>query len=148
MCHNCKKMSSQLTIFVSVSISITKKLTKLGNSKAAYKQIGRWSKAISSHLYYTIGNSEPKSKLRQDMWLSTTNHVCDIHEHDSEEFPQCRHDPLENIIDDKGVEWERDWLIPGNNTAKCLHNSPNFVTSSPASTLLSVYGLDFLIPIV
>lgn len=91
---------------------LSKKLRKLAQRRVAFVQIGRWVPALSTHLYYTIEHSPQKSELRLDMWKSATNHICNIHSHESDVFPQCLHGELTTKTED-GVTYERDWIDPG-----------------------------------
>lgn len=57
-----------------------------------------------------------ESALRKEIRLSTTNnHISNIHEHDSDVFPDCLHPALEEVkVDEDGQEWVRNWIDPGN----------------------------------
>lgn len=47
------------------------------------------------------------------MWLSIRNHICNVHQHDSTEFPVCLHEPLLPFTNDDGVLVDRDWVDKG-----------------------------------
>ena len=47
-------------------------------------------------------------------WLSTTNHIVDVHQGHGDRFPECQHGSLEN----------RKWLKKGNQYCCLLYGAP------------------------
>lgn len=45
---------------------------------------------------YWVARSTPDANqaLMAAKWTSVTNHIMNVHEHDSEDFPRCLHAPL------------------------------------------------------
>ena len=93
---------------------LQKKLNKLSSKRVAYRQVGKWTKPLVNHLYKTIETTDKYSEKRTEMWKSSVNHVCNIHNHQSEAFPKCLHGELEDTkIDEDGQVWTRDYINPG-----------------------------------
>ena len=73
--------------------------------------VGRWIPAIINHLYHVIGNTEPNTVLRKEWWMSVFNHICDVHQHPEHTlFKACAHGTVQDIVDDDGEVWTRQWL--------------------------------------
>ena len=100
-----------------------------------------WKRAILNHMYYNAATvPEGRPELLEAMWMSVTNHIMDIHEHDGE-YAYCDHPPIR--LDDE-EDGEKAWLEPGSPAAvlleEVLHSklllkdvrrlSPKFQTSS------------------
>lgn len=93
-------------------VGVKKKLSKLFSKSVKTKWCFKWIPAIINHLYRSICTTERKSDLRQEMWCSVANHLCNIHTHvDNKLYHKCQHDELPDIIvDDEGRRWRRGWL--------------------------------------
>lgn len=77
-----------------IHVGIRKKLLALSIQRVAYKVLRPWIPAIIDHLYHVVSNST--GNLRVEWWKSVINHCCNIHEHESVVFPECRHGPLDD----------------------------------------------------
>lgn len=111
--------------------AISKKLKKLSGARVANKQIGKWTHAITNHLYKVVSESDPESVLRRDWWKSAANHACNIHDHQSDIFPACKHGPREEEkLGEDGDTYVRDWIDPGNDSVHKKHVHTQFLDVS------------------
>lgn len=100
---------------------ITKKMKGLSAKRVTYKQASKWVPAVVNHLYKVVQDSDYGSSLRRYWWKSAANHICNIHDHEYEDFPACLHGPLEEErVDDDGKTYVRDWIDPGELPVTCL----------------------------
>ena len=104
---NCTYIVSHLLL-----TGLRKKLNKLASRRVSYKPISRWVPALVAHMWHVIENSTA-GLLRLDWWKSCSNHVANIHVHDSEEFPKCLHGEPTAMYNDDGEELIVDYLEPG-----------------------------------
>ena len=56
-------------------------------------------------------------------WMSSANHVCNIHSHDYEGFKQCVHDEPKKMYNDDGEELVVDYLIPGKSKLSMMYKN-------------------------
>lgn len=90
-----------------------KKLAKLGNKRVAFRPVLKYIPALVNHLYHVVANTG-LGQLRQDWWVSAANHVCGIHDHELETFPQCVHgEEDEETVDENGDTWQIKYIVPG-----------------------------------
>ena len=81
-----------------------------------------WKKAIINHLYYVAaeaGDDDQRRERGEAMWISISNHIQDIHEHEHELFQMCDHPHLPE--DGR----KRKWLKAGRYYA-CAHTHTHF----------------------
>lgn len=79
---------------------LKKKLANLA-LRAKYSSINEWIKSITNHLYWCVASTDDADE-REAKWRSVHNHVRNIHEHNTIEFPLCLHGPL-----------EKNWILKG-----------------------------------
>ena len=58
-------------------------------------QIRSWIKSIANHTYWVAASSGNNGQMKIDKWKSISNHLINVHEHNSEVFPQCEHGQLD-----------------------------------------------------
>ncbi|XP_067930909.1 uncharacterized protein [Watersipora subatra] len=89
--------------------NLRKRLTTLANSKVAYRILLDWIPAVINHMYHVISHTQ-SGQLRKEWWCSTVNHICDIHVHTYETFPECQHEQAEDVFDEEGNKLEVAYL--------------------------------------
>lgn len=109
-------------------------MKKLSLAKVANRQAGRWVPALINHLYKVVSETAPQSQLRTEWWKSAANHICDVHQHESELFPLCMHGELESErVGDDGEIYIRDFIDPGKSVYWSLSVLENSVILFPFS---------------
>uniref|UniRef100_A0A8C1U4M5 Uncharacterized protein n=1 Tax=Cyprinus carpio TaxID=7962 RepID=A0A8C1U4M5_CYPCA len=83
-----------------VSKGLAKKIDALGKERSCGEVLA-WRRSIINHLYWCASSSKTGEEA-VEKWKSVTNHVQNVHHHDSDLFPVCAHPPLEM----------RAWLTP------------------------------------
>ena len=83
-----------------------KKLEKGAKAKDCH-EIRPWIKSMSNHMYWVAASSGDDGDLKLAKWSSILNHVSNVHEGHSVEFPRCEHAEL--------LE-ERQWIKKGNSS--------------------------------
>lgn len=84
-------------------LGLSRKLENAAKKRGA-GQIRPWIKGIVNHTYWVAASSGDNGQLKLDKWKSISNHIINVHNHDSEIFPECEHGELE----------PRDWMRQGN----------------------------------
>ena len=74
------------------------------SKKKSGKDIQPWIKSINNHIYWVSSSCGTNQSLKVAKWLSITNHICNQHEGQSDQYQQCDHEPLTQ---------ERKWLQKG-----------------------------------
>ncbi|KTG47210.1 hypothetical protein cypCar_00017264, partial [Cyprinus carpio] len=82
------------------SPGLAKKIDALGKERSCGEVLA-WRRSIINHLYWCASSSKTGEEA-VEKWKSVTNHVQNVHHHDSDLFPVCAHPPLEM----------RAWLTP------------------------------------
>ena len=118
-----RKFSHQIIHFVYFQ-GLRKRVTALANKKVANNILHKWIPALVDHLHYVVSQT-PSGQLRKEWWMSAVNHICNIHTHEYETFPVCRHGelPTHEIAED-GTKLVPAYLNPG----RLVYN-PLFKTS-------------------
>ena len=76
-----------------------KKIYKLSKQRNC-EDAGLWRKAIINYLYWSAGSTpNGDSDMMKAKWLSSLNHIVNIHDHASPHFPACAHGTVE------GAKW-------------------------------------------
>ena len=71
-----------------------KKATALSQQKGC-EEIAGWIKSMSNHLHWCASSTpEADGELVLAKWLSIVNHMHNIHDNHSEQFPSCVHSEL------------------------------------------------------
>ncbi|XP_062570614.1 uncharacterized protein LOC134232645 [Saccostrea cucullata] len=100
-------------------------------------QIRPWIKSIVNHTYWVAASSGNNGQMKVDKWKSISNHLINVHEHDSEVFPRCEHGQL--------IE-PRDWMQQGSRYHKMVKDvveSPYLLRDLPKlSPVYQTYGLE------
>jgi hypothetical protein len=78
-------------------------LEALGKEREC-KVVREWAKNIVNHLYWVAATSTTGDEAIAK-WLSIANHVHNLHEHDSWQFPMCLHEDL-------GTNRKKKWIEP------------------------------------
>lgn len=92
---------------------LRKRLTSLASKKVANNILHKWIPALVDHLHYVVSMT-PSGQLRKEWWLTAVNHICDIHTHSFETFPECRHGQLPTCeIAEDGSRLVPGYLNPG-----------------------------------
>ncbi|KAH6920867.1 hypothetical protein HPB50_028142 [Hyalomma asiaticum] len=81
---------------------LNKKLLQAAKRKGC-TTIGRWSRSIINHLYFSVQHGGGNADLSVAIWLSLLNHVQDKHHGHSVHYADCQHAELE----------PREWIFPG-----------------------------------
>lgn len=84
-------------------LGISRKLETAAKSRGA-GQIRPWIKSIVNHTYWVAASSGNNEQMKTHKWKSISNHLINVHEHDSEVFPRCEHGQLDE---------PRDWMQQG-----------------------------------
>lgn len=84
-------------------LGISRKLENAAKKRGA-GQIRPWIKGIVNHTYWVAASSGDNGQLKLDKCKSISNHIINVHNHDSEFFPECEH----------GEHEPRDWMRQGN----------------------------------
>ncbi|XP_061190456.1 uncharacterized protein LOC133198376 [Saccostrea echinata] len=109
---------------------------KLGNSQQNH-WIRPWIKSIVNHTYWVAASSGNNGQMKTDKWKSLSNHLINVHDHDSEVFPRCEHGQLEE---------PRDWMQQGSRCHKMVKDvveSPYLLRDLPKlSPVYQTYGLE------
>jgi len=71
---------------------LKKKLLKVSKKKGC-DDLEPWIRSINNHLYWAACSSETGEEV-VDKVKSISNHVMNIHQHDSDRFPACTHGPI------------------------------------------------------
>ena len=83
---------------------LKKKLRAVGMKKDC-QCILPWIKSITNHMYWTACSTpDANPDVMAAKWMSVSNHVVNIHNHDNVHFRACLHEPLDE---------ERAWISPG-----------------------------------
>nr|XP_034319955.1 uncharacterized protein LOC117687484 [Crassostrea gigas] len=85
-----------------IAKGISRKLENAAKKRGA-GQIRPWIKGIVNHTYWVAASSGDNNQLKLDKWRSISNHIINVHNHDSEIFPEYEHGELE----------PRDWMQQG-----------------------------------
>ncbi|XP_051988963.1 uncharacterized protein LOC127648343 [Xyrauchen texanus] len=83
-----------------VAKGLAKKIDALGKERSCGEVLA-WRRSIINHLYWCASSSKTGEEA-VEKWKSVTNHVQNVHHHNSDLFPVCAHPPLEM----------RAWLTP------------------------------------
>lgn len=81
---------------------LRKKLTAASKT-AGCKDLTQWVNTVCNHLWWCTTASGGDGELLAAVWLSVTNHVCDIHVDHGPVYPRCMHKDL----------GEKQWIAPG-----------------------------------
>lgn len=84
-------------------LGISRKLENAAKKRGA-GEIRPWIKGIVNHTYWVAASSGDNGQLKLEKWKSISNHIINVHNHDSEIYPECEHGELE----------PRDWMRHGN----------------------------------
>ena len=77
--------------FDSFLVCLHKKLEALSKTKGC-ELLNEWQRSIISHLYWCVASSSiGNTSLIKAKWLSLENHLHNVHEGYSTEFPNCAH---------------------------------------------------------
>lgn len=82
---------------------ISKKLEAAAKKRDA-GDIRPWIKSIVNHAYWVAATSGDNEEMKLAKWKSITNHIRNIHVHESNAFPRCEH---------REYDMDRAWLING-----------------------------------
>ena len=80
--------------YIYVPTGVKKKLKAAGMKKDC-EILYQWTKSITNHMYW-VAKSTPSGnqELMAAKWTSVTNHIMNIHDHETDVFPKCLHAPL------------------------------------------------------
>ncbi|XP_071854147.1 uncharacterized protein [Apostichopus japonicus] len=99
-----------------VAKGLSKKIDQLAKKKTC-TAVGEWSKSISNHLYWVAAStSDGDGEVMLAKWQSVTNHIQNVHTHDSELFPKCQHGNLSllerkcAINNENSTTFHQNWL--------------------------------------
>ncbi|KAM7313643.1 uncharacterized protein ISCGN_003490 [Ixodes scapularis] len=81
---------------------LRKKLTAASKT-AGCKDLTHWVNPVCNHLWWCTNASGGDGELLTAVWLSVTNHVCDVHVGHGPVYPRCMHKDL----------GEKQWIAPG-----------------------------------
>ncbi|XP_078333324.1 uncharacterized protein LOC144625600 [Crassostrea virginica] len=84
-------------------------------------QIRPWIKRKANHTYWVAASSGNNGQMKIDKRKSISNHLINVHEHNSEVFPQCEHGQLDET---------RAWMQQG---SRC-HKMVKDVVESPSGS--------------
>ena len=108
-------LTAKISIYQHNFVIVTgfrKRLAAIGQRKVANHILMKWVPAPVDHLHHVVSNSPP-GQLRREWWMSGARHICNVHNHDFESFPECRHGPHEEKYDKEGVKLVPAYLKPG-----------------------------------
>jgi solute carrier family 8 (sodium/calcium exchanger) len=89
---------------------VTKKLEKAAKLKGG-EAIRPWIRSISNHMYYVAASCGDDTKLKEEMWVSVSNHIVNVHTHKNATiFKKCDHEELD----------DRAWLTQGSRPHKLV----------------------------
>ena len=83
-----------------IELGLSKRIETLGKQRNC-EVVLPWRRSSVNHLYW-CGCTSKSGEEAVEKWKSITNHVQNVHHHDSGLFPVCAHAPLD----------ERSWLRP------------------------------------
>ena len=83
-----------------------KKLEKAAKGKDC-DVIRPWIKGIANHMYWVAASSGDNGKQKVAKWTSLLNHLTDVHEGHSTDYPRCEHGELEDRLWIKKGEYSR-----------------------------------------
>jgi solute carrier family 8 (sodium/calcium exchanger) len=84
-------------------IGLSKKLDSLSKEKFC-GDVRDWHRSIVNHMYFVAATSNSPDETVAK-WKSVANHVQNVHEHSSWQFPRCTHP---EYTDDN----QKNWLKP------------------------------------
>ena len=83
---------------------LRKKLEALSKQKDC-GIVGRWLKSLINHLYWSVASTPGGDQaLMKAKWLSVDNHIHNVHQGHSSNFPKCLHGDLH------GHEANKEWF--------------------------------------
>ncbi|KAK3109138.1 hypothetical protein FSP39_023742 [Pinctada imbricata] len=85
---------------------ISKKLETAAKRRDG-EDIRPWIKSIVNNCYWVAASSSGNKEMVIDKWKSVSNHLINVHNHESSLFPQCIHKDLSE-------EADREWMKEGN----------------------------------
>ncbi|XP_011677896.2 uncharacterized protein LOC105444839 [Strongylocentrotus purpuratus] len=94
-----------------ISKGLKKKLRAAGMKKDC-ELLHQWTKSITNHMYW-VASSTPDAgqEVMAAKWSSMINHIMNIHDHETDVFPQCLHGPLAEV--DERIAW----ILPNSTAA-------------------------------
>lgn len=85
---------------------VSKRVEKLARKKSCVAARA-WSRSVSNHMNWVAASTpDGNGEMMLAKWLSVANHIQNVHDHDSQLFPNCLHGPLDES------ERKKKWLKP------------------------------------